>query len=596
MILDCSVKIKNYKCFGSEAQGLERIFPLNIIIGKNNSGKSSLIDLIEYITSPTEKFIEIGRDRIKSEISIQIPISKEMIDSSFPIDTSGGGIPGANHNAYGQTFVGKKIQYTLLPKKKTITSWEQEPHPTAEVYVRRLENNIIGPLENKFFIRLSAERDIRPEGDNPTKNTLAANGDGATNMIRQVVTHAEHDLNLIRKDLLSALNEILNPEIVFTNIAPRRTSSNGMWEIYLEDNKSNLISLSRMGSGIKTILLVLLNMLVVPKIESKIESNLVFGFEELENNLHPSLQRRLFNFIFKYSLLSKSYFFITTHSSIIIDLFSNNKNAQIIHTQNDGMVSSTKALLSLVDGKNILRDLEYKSSDLLLSNGIIWVEGPSDVIYIELLFKLFIKSNPETQLERFNYTIQSLSTAIWKYAGFSDLDWNKLDEGIANKIVSLEKVNSNHLLIIDQDSNYQDIPPESWNQQTNGIGKIKARLVYESMMASGQDPKQLINNFGETVDSMLFWITDGTIESYLEYFINKKGKENFAKYFDSKKSRGYFEKKRAGKDNSISKVQLAIEISKFCLEKNLTFSDLAPQGSNLYNKINKLLNKISTWN
>lgn len=41
-----SIKAKNYKCFGEEPQGFDEIYPINIIIGRNNSGKSSLLDLI----------------------------------------------------------------------------------------------------------------------------------------------------------------------------------------------------------------------------------------------------------------------------------------------------------------------------------------------------------------------------------------------------------------------------------------------------------------------------------------------------------------------------------------------------------------------
>src|SRR5262245_48992038 len=42
------IKISNYKCFGDEKCGYEKILPINLIIGRNNSGKSSLIDLIAY--------------------------------------------------------------------------------------------------------------------------------------------------------------------------------------------------------------------------------------------------------------------------------------------------------------------------------------------------------------------------------------------------------------------------------------------------------------------------------------------------------------------------------------------------------------------
>jgi recombinational DNA repair ATPase RecF len=46
-IEDTSVKITNYKCFTGEAQGFEGLAKVNLIIGRNNSGKSSLLDLLQ---------------------------------------------------------------------------------------------------------------------------------------------------------------------------------------------------------------------------------------------------------------------------------------------------------------------------------------------------------------------------------------------------------------------------------------------------------------------------------------------------------------------------------------------------------------------
>ncbi len=60
MPINYKIKIKNYKCFGEDVQGFDCICPINIIIGRNNSGKSSLIDLIQYVISPDDELFRLG--------------------------------------------------------------------------------------------------------------------------------------------------------------------------------------------------------------------------------------------------------------------------------------------------------------------------------------------------------------------------------------------------------------------------------------------------------------------------------------------------------------------------------------------------------
>ena len=68
------------------------------------------------------------------------------------------------------------------------------------------------------------------------------------------------------------------------------------WELKLEEPVKGRVPLSHTGSGFKTVLLVMANLLIVPKLPG-IAKKLLFGFEELENNLHPALQRRLFRYL-----------------------------------------------------------------------------------------------------------------------------------------------------------------------------------------------------------------------------------------------------------------------------------------------------------
>lgn len=594
MIIPNSIKVKNYKCFGEIQQGFERICLLNIIIGKNNSGKSSLIDLIDYVVNPNQAFWDVGRGVNKSEVWISDFISKKVIEHSIPGGISGGGIPGPDHHTYGLSFVNSKIEYTLgYNKRKSIVSWEKEFITTQENYVSRIQDNLTSPFEGKIFKRINAERDIKPYGADEANIGIGSDGNGATNVVRRIINDAEYNADIIQRELLEKLNEITSPDVEFTQVTTKKYKD-GVWEIYFKVKNGDTVPLSKMGSGIKSILLVLLNLLVIPKIENTKPENLIFGFEELENNLHPSMQRRLLNFIIQFAEANNSYFFITTHSNIVIDIFSRIEISQIIHVENYNNSTVVRTLSTMLDGRNILKDLDYKASDILLSNGVIWVEGPSDALYLELLFDLYTKKHGDVR--KVNYSIQTLATAIWKFAGFTDFEWAKINDDMKNKIISLAKINHNHLIILDNDNNYENKKPSQYDDFEDSIGKTKCRLVHELMRFAGQNEEDLETNYGDTkAGRLFFWINEGTFETYLEHFIKTNGGA-FKKYFDLKKTRGYFEKKREGSNYSKSKVELASEIAQYAIQNNLSFDDFAPQESSLEIKFKKLVETVKDWN
>lgn len=85
--------------------------------------------------------------------------------------------------------------------------------------------------------------------------------------------------------------------------------------------------LSRMGSGLKTIILVLLNLLVISELDEYKDKKMVYGFEELENNLHPAMQRKLFEYIYEFAEKNDVQVFITTHSHVAINAFYDKDDA-----------------------------------------------------------------------------------------------------------------------------------------------------------------------------------------------------------------------------------------------------------------------------
>jgi hypothetical protein len=142
---------------------------------------------------------------------------------------------------------------------------------------------------------------------------------------------------------------------------------------------------------------------------------------------------------------------LTTHSSAALDLFGTSESAQIIHVTHDSKSATAVRVDGHFERLGILGELGAKPSDILQANGIVWVEGPSDAIYLNRWIGLV--SGGELREGR-NYLCAFYGGALLARTQFVSPD--KADE----ELVNLLQINPNVVVMCDGDlsskrSNYK---------------------------------------------------------------------------------------------------------------------------------------------
>lgn len=565
-MLKISLKISNYKCFGPEEQGFEEIRPINIIIGKNNSGKSALLDLLENLNSPKDLLGHKHNDN-NPRISFIDAIKIDEINRFFREDdiiNTGNGQQIRAHRL-GKKFDDKRAKWEILSNNQANFVEFIEPVDCLEELLTRLSGQLcsVGNVKREKYFppltlkRLRAERNISPEQDDRQELRVDENGGGATNVMQSFINMVEWPRDLVEKTILDDLNEIFEPDSKFFRILPQKNKDE-KWEIYLEEENKGRVALSHTGSGLKTVLLVLVYIHLVPHIEKKKLDQYMFGFEELENNLHPSLQRRLLLYLKEKAINENCKIFLTTHSNIAIDLFSRDSDAQILHVTHNAKTASVRQVKTYIENKGVLDDLDVRASDLLQSNGVVWVEGPSDKIYFNRWIELW--SDGELK-EGIDYQCVIYGGRLLAHLS--------ADEPVeVSSRVQILNVNRNMIMLIDSDKkNIKDI-----------INMTKKRICDE-------------------VDSLngYCWITDGReIENYIPVaslnaafpevqFPTLKSFKKFDEYLNE-----HFSKE--GKKFSADKVAFARKIVEYIEKEHLI------QNKELCDRLEAVCTMIRSWN
>jgi len=523
--------------FGQIWSELKQVKPVNVIIGKNNTGKSRLLDIVELLcaNSPFHEGIEYECTGTLKEVDLR---------RVFPENTRSGGLGGNHWHDHGAKLIGKQIRWQVSPSKQIecldgegIDSQIGPDSTLARVEkLKSLALNASHKLSGKNFRRLLADRDIQSEIED-NNLLLSPDGRGATNIIRRFIVSSSPKLphELIQSEMLDALRNIFATDGNFGEIQIKQHDENstpgseGHWEIFLGESKKGLIPLSRSGSGLKTLILVLLNLLVVPKLVSQDKGKFVFAFEELENNLHPALLRRLFQYIETYALEHEASIFLTTHSSVALDFFGVSSSAQIIHVTHNGESSHSKEVSAHFDHLGVISELGVKPSDLLQSNGIIWVEGPSDCIYLNRWIDLF--SGGSLQEGR-DYQCAFYGGSLLARTQFTS------PQDAEAELVNLFRVNSNIVVVCDGDkSSEKSRIKERVRRISAQVNRIKSvgRNVHmwttKAREIENYLPGQIISNvlgstttYSDPTQYQLFFPRKGPLvgTSYVETVLNRR--------------------------------------------------------------------------
>jgi len=316
------------------------------------------------------------------------------------------------------------------------------------------------------------------------------------------------------------------------------------------DMYGSRLSLDSFGTGIHELIILCITIIINP--------GSIFCLEEPEIHLHPELQRRFLKFLEEE--IDNTYF-ITTHSNVFLD-YSLNKN--IYYVTYTGSYGKKRTKIEKIDTNEnfyqILDDLGYKASDILQSNGIIWVEGPSDRIYLEKWLSL-VNSNFK---EGIHYSIMFYSGRLLSHLSLEE------EKNIDPAFINLLRINKNAIVLIDRDG---DAKNAKINDTKN---RIKSELGDNCIITKVREIENYL-----TEKTMTAYLTE-KLKTKIEFIYdeNKKLQEsiNYA-----------LEKNNYKEPFKYDKVKCSREIIDFIDKDDLKILDLDKN-------LEFIINSISKWN
>jgi AAA15 family ATPase/GTPase len=376
-----NVNLENYKSI-KKSDYIELNDKINIFAGKNNTGKTALIEAIFRVVNCSHQDNPILETKTNLEIEITIDnhdlnflnrdtysdyllSNVNRLKVYFSFSTQGNcssidKVEGFNNDLNAFQFVnntgitGSHPSYVFTKVGGGGTTFGGRPSFITNVFAFLKER----------IVFISGTRHVPQSESTNLHNNLSIDGTNLNAFLYTLHNNNEVIFDEIKKVFTRIFNDVTS---ISTPINGNMTNIS----LYFEGNKEP-IPLYNCGSGF-THVLILLCVLFTRK-------NCVVLFDEPHVFLHPSAEKAIYDLI---NEVEHHQYLLTTHSSILIN-YPYDKFTYLVKKE-----KGSSNFSKLNDIQTILSDIGINNSDFALSDKILFVEGETEEAIIPLILNHF---------------------------------------------------------------------------------------------------------------------------------------------------------------------------------------------------------------